>query len=200
MLANKISLNCSKLNLFSFTNQDTRFKTSILRLNLMVTKSCLLTTKYLGIYLDSTLSGKYHCEILSKKLNHANGMLCKVRHCVPKEELKSIYYAIFSSHMMYGCQVWGQGGAHFEKIIKLQNRALRIINFEDYHVNASPLYAREGILKLIDVIKLQNCLFVHDYLNNALPLCFDDYYFKLNYLYFNDQTLKLKPWLPFLSF
>ena len=23
--------------------------------------------KYLGIYLDSTLSGKYHCEMLSKK-------------------------------------------------------------------------------------------------------------------------------------
>ena len=104
------------------------------------------------------------------------------------EELKSIYYAIFSSHMMYGCQVWGQGGAHFGKIIKPQNRALRIINFEDYHVNASPLYAREGILKLIDVIKLQNCLFVYDYLNNALPLCFDDYYFKLNYLYFNVRT------------
>ena len=35
-------------------------------------------------------------------------MLSKVRHYVPKEELKSIYHAIFSSHMTYGCQIWGQ--------------------------------------------------------------------------------------------
>ena len=116
------------------------------------------------------------------------GCLARLDIMFQKKSLNQSIYAIFSSHMMYGCQVWGQGGVHFEKIIKLQNRALRIINFEDYHVNASPLYAREGILKLIDVIKLQNCLFVHDYLNNAIPLCFDDYYFKLNYLYFNVQT------------
>ena len=41
---------------------------------------------------------------------------------VPKEELKSIYYAIFSSHMIYGCQIWGQSrGSHFENISKLQD-------------------------------------------------------------------------------
>ena len=59
--------------------------------------------KYLGVYLNSTLSGKYHCEILTNKLKRSDGMLSKIRHYVPKEELKSIYYAIFSSHM-YG--IW----------------------------------------------------------------------------------------------
>ena len=116
-------------------------------------------------------------------------MLSKVRHYVPKKELKSIYYAIFSSHMIYGCQIWGQShNAHVEKIHKLQNRALRIINFERFQADSSPLYINNGILKLNDFIRLQNCLFVHDYLNNLLPKCFDDYYFKLNYLYFNVQT------------
>ena len=47
--------------------------------------------KYLGIYLDSTLSGKHHCDILSTKLKRANGMLSKIRHYVPHEELQSIY-------------------------------------------------------------------------------------------------------------
>ena len=41
------------------------------------------------------------------KLNRANGMLSKIRHYVPKTELKSIYYAIFASHLRYGCQIWG---------------------------------------------------------------------------------------------
>ena len=116
-------------------------------------------------------------------------MLSKIRHYVPYHELKSIYHAIFSSHMIYGCQIWSQGrGAHIDKIQKLQNRAMRIIRFEDFHASANPLYVEQGILKLNDFVRLQNCLFVHDYLNDSLPTCFDNYYFKLNYLYFNVQT------------
>ena len=116
-------------------------------------------------------------------------MLSKVRHYVSKEELKSIYYAIFSSHMVCGCQIWGQGRSiHIENISKLQNRALRIINFKDYNANPQPLYKENNILKIQDLIRQQNCLFVHDYLNNSLPDCFDGQYFKLNHLYFNAHT------------
>ena len=96
--------------------------------------------KYLGIYLDSTLSGHSHCEILTKKLKRANGMLSKIRHYVPTSELRSIYYAIFSSHMTYGSQVWGQAiTTHTEKIFKLQNRALRIIDFPDFRADVDPI-------------------------------------------------------------
>ena len=44
--------------------------------------------------------------------------------------------------MVYGCQIWGQGrGSNIENIYKLQNRALRIINFEDFNANPkSTLY------------------------------------------------------------
>ena len=145
--------------------------------------------KYLGVYLDSTLSGDQHCKILSNKLKRANGMLSKVRHYVNAGELKAIYHAIFSSHMIYGCQIWGQGkGTHIDKIYKLQDRALRIINFKDFRADPSPLYIQQNVVKLHDYIRLQNCLFVHSYLNDSLPDCFDDYYFKLNSLYFNVQT------------
>ena len=116
-------------------------------------------------------------------------MLSKVRHYVSKEELKSIYHAIFSSHMVYGCQIWGQNrNFYVEKIYKLQNKALRIINFSNFHADVNPLYINNSTLKLQDYTKLQNCLFVHDYLNGKLPHCFKDYYFKLNYIYFNVKT------------
>ena len=106
-------------------------------------------------------------------------MLSKIRHYVPPTELKSIYYAIFSSHMMYGAQVWGQSiTTHTEKIFKLQNRAMRIINFSDFRAEADPLYKDNKILKLDDYIKMQNCLFVHDFLHKNLPECFDDYFQK----------------------
>ena len=85
--------------------------------------------------------------------------------------------------MVYGCQIWGQSrSSHVEKIFKLQNQALQIRNFEDFYANPNPLYMNNKLLKLQDFIRLQNCLFAHDYLNNVLPASFDDYYFKLNYL------------------
>ena len=60
--------------------------------------------KYLGIY----LCGKKHCEELLQKLNRANGMLPKSKHYVSPKILKEIYFTIFSSHLTYGSQIWGQ--------------------------------------------------------------------------------------------
>ena len=95
----------------------------------------------------------------------------------------------FSSHLTCGCQIWGQSSTlHVNKIIKLQNRVLRIINFHAYDANPDALYRRNKILKLEDFIKLQSCLLVHDYMNNTLPSCFQDYYSKQNCMNYNVQT------------
>jgi hypothetical protein len=127
-------------------------------------------------------------------------MLSKIRHYVPKQELQSIYHAIFSSHMSYGCQIWGQGDKeNLDKIVKLQNRALRTINFQGPRTETLPLYASNEILKLEDLIKLNNCLFIHDYLHDNLPTCFEDYYVTLNSLYF-ERTKNAKLGCLFVPF
>ena len=63
------------------------------------------SVKYLGIYLDEHLNGSAHVNILLPKLGRANGMLSKIRHYTSAEHMKSIYHAIFASHMTYGCQI-----------------------------------------------------------------------------------------------
>ena len=65
LLANKISLNCSKTELIFFhapcgSVPDIKIKI------------------YPDIYLDATLSGKHHCDISVKKLKIAIGLLSKV--------------------------------------------------------------------------------------------------------------------------
>ena len=60
-----------------------------------------------------------HCAVgdptllcwLRKKLNQAIGSLSKVRHFISQHLLKTIFYSLFSSHLIYGCQVWGQNQA-----------------------------------------------------------------------------------------
>ena len=48
--------------------------------------------------------------------------------------------------------------AHLIKISKLQDRALIIINFEDFNDNPSTLYKNEKIIKIQDLIKIEKYL------------------------------------------
>ena len=189
LLANKISLNCSKTELIIFQSDRSQ---ETFEFNIKINGHKILPSdsiKYLGVYLDKNLSGKHHCKVLLGKLNRANGMLSKVRHYVPSAELKSIYSAIFSSHLTYNCQVWGQGNnPYLRKIEKAQNKAVRIIQFKEYNSPSKPLYISSGILKFNDQIKLENCLFVYDFLKNNLPDCFEDFFHKLSSVYVHHET------------
>ena len=64
--------------------------------------------KYLGILIDEHLNWHAHQTALSTKLSRAIGMLYKIGHFVDHATLRMIYFGIFSSILMYGCQIWGQ--------------------------------------------------------------------------------------------
>ena len=77
--------------------------------------------------------------------------------------------------MMYGSQVWGQiQNKYVNRIIKLQDRAIRVINFASYFASRNQLYKKSRILKLSDNIQLSNDLLVHASYNHALPMAFKD--------------------------
>ena len=52
----------------------------------------------------------------------------------------TIYLAIFDPHLRYARQVWGQNKHAVENIEKIQNKALRIVNFKGPRAEASKLY------------------------------------------------------------
>ena len=98
----------------------------------------------------------------------------KIRHYVQKKELKSIYYALFSSHLTYGNQIWAQHkNVNTKKIFKLQNKALRITEFADFRSETNLIYKNNKILKLGDQV-------VFDFLNGKLHQCFDSYFTRVN--------------------
>ena len=73
--------------------------------------------------------------------------------------------------MTYGAPVWGQvQNKHIKRITKIQNKALRIINFADYNAPTTNLYFKSEIPKLSDHITTQNFLLAHDFINNNLPM------------------------------
>ena len=63
--------------------------------------------KFLGVLLDCNLSWKYNINELSKKLSRTVGIFHKIRHFVPCDILKTLYYSLFYSFVSYGIAVWG---------------------------------------------------------------------------------------------
>ena len=102
----------------------------------------------------------------------AVGMLSKIRHYVNKETLSMIYHGIFSSLLHYGSQIWGQSEKVISKMQKLQNKALRIMNFESPRASSNPLFNKSAILKFGDQIKLSNFLFTLMIISSAIFLLF----------------------------
>ena len=55
------------------------------------------------------------------------------------------------------------------RIIRLQDRAIRVINFAHNYESRNPLYTKSKILKFADNIKLLNFLYVYDSIKGNLP-------------------------------
>ena len=168
--ANKISLNASKTEMLIFRNPKKKLNYNLkIKLNGKRLYSSKFV-KYLGILIDPHLNWSHHTESLAPKLSRSIGMLSKVRHYVNKQVLRNIYFGIFSSILNYGAQIWGQNhNKHIARIMKLQDRAIRVINFSGYREPTSKLYKSSNILKFKDNITLNNYIYVHDSMKGRLP-------------------------------
>ena len=148
-------------------------------MNFRVSEQKINTTtsvKYLGVYLNDSLTWETHFKNLIPKLNKAIGLLSKVRHYTPKFLLKVMYYSLFN----YASQIWGQIKTKlFQEVVKLQNKAIRIINFLPFNSsNIKKTYNDLKIVKLRDFISLQNSLFVKDCFEKEIPNPFINYFKK----------------------
>ena len=68
------------------------------------------------------MNWKNHINDNAVKLNRANALLFKIRNFVNITILKTIYFAIFDSHINYANLVWTQSANAMSRILKLQKR------------------------------------------------------------------------------
>ena len=67
---------------------------------------------------------------MSIKLNRANALLLKMRKYVSLKILRYIYFASFDSYLSYCCPAWAQNHGTIQRIVVLQKKAVKIINFQ----------------------------------------------------------------------
>ena len=146
--ADKISLNLSKTEIVIFKSHSEQ---TTKHLNFRLSGQKIISknhTKYLGIIIDEHLTFKEYMTQLRQKLNRTNGLLAKLRHQVSSSLLKTIYFALFDSHLCYASQVWGQRSNNVVDMIKrTQNKAIQLISFKDRAELSNLPYANHKILK-----------------------------------------------------
>ena len=182
--ANRLSLNPNKTKYIVFKagnrtcdNKDLNViinDTTLQQVGSMFTNK---TTKFLGIYVDESLSWKYQLKHINNKISRSLYGIKQVKHFLPYTSLKTLYSALIHPYLSYGILAWGNANASvLHKTIILQKRAIRTIHNSWYKSHTEPLFKRSQILKLNDLHEFQIALFMHDFVNKKLPRSFDGVY------------------------
>ena len=86
------------------------------------------STKYLGITIDNNLCWLPHIETLHKKLKSVCGMIKRMITNIPSEHYKSLYYALFESHLSYCITVFGNANKNTtDRLFTTQKHCIRIL-------------------------------------------------------------------------
>ena len=116
-----------------------------------------MTLKLTSNKIDQNLNWKDHINDIAVKLNRAKILLFKIRNFVNIIILKSIYFAIFASHINYANLVWAQNSNVMCRILTLQKKAMRIITFQSRNCHSGPLFFKLKLLKFNDKVHLEKC-------------------------------------------
>ena len=89
--------------------------------------------------------------------------MTKVKKLVSKVTIINMYYSFIYSYLTYGSILWVNNYySPIYDVVKLQNKAVRVIKDVPVMDNTTPHYVNLGILKFPDIAKLHTCLLYFD--------------------------------------
>jgi hypothetical protein len=131
--------------------------------------------KFLGVYLDPKLNFKYHVSQIANKISRSLYVIQAAKNLLTKKALKTLYYSLIHSHLVYAIHVWSSAPTStLNCLVKLQKKAIRIINHAPYNCHTKPLFKQCEILPLMYLVKFFKILFMYDYTQKLLPKSFEN--------------------------
>jgi len=107
------------------------------------------SVKYLGVYIDCDLIWHDYVDYICGKICKNINVMVKLKHYVSKATLWGINY-----------------NAPLSQIVKLQNKAVRVINDVPLMESITPHYTSFSLLKFPDIVKLNTCKLFYDYFHH----------------------------------
>ena len=91
--------------------------------------------------------------------------MTKVKKLVSKVTIINMYFSFIYPYLTYGSILWCNNYySPIYDVVKLQNKAIRVINDVPIMENIAPHYVNLGILKFPDIVKLHTCFLYFDLL------------------------------------
>jgi hypothetical protein len=180
-VTNKLTLNVSKTKYILFKNKDEHVHAGKLYAGKdeieRVGERCKERyVRFLGIYIDENLTFEGHINKLKSKLNSGIYAISTCNKIVPIRIRKSIYRSLFESHLRFGSIIYGAADPKLlEPISILQRKAVRAVARATYNAHTDPLFREFNFLKFLDIVHLDQTLFVNNYSNNKLPASFTNF-------------------------
>ena len=124
--------------------------------------------KYLEILFDSELKWTLHIEsIYKKKIIKCCSIFYKLRDKLPIRMPKDIYYAFVHPHILYGIEIYVNTKiSYLDKLIKLNNKLLRILQHKPITTPVLELYKSYDILPIPLLHKQQLLLFAYKFIHH----------------------------------
>ncbi len=162
---NQLSLNALKSKYMIFHKPQKKVEMLHLKINDTDIER-VSTFDFLGLTLSENLNWKHHIDKIANKISRSIGILNKQKHFIPIESKLHIYSSLILSHINLGILAWGY---KCERIIKLQKKAVRIISLSKYNAHTEPLFKQLKLLKVKDILKVQELKFYFKYKQGLLP-------------------------------
>ena len=170
---NKLSLNIDKTHfmLFKTRNKSIELKGDLIINGVKISR--VEKTKFLGVYIDSSLLWRDHIHYIEGKVARSIGAIIKARKVFNQDTLRTLYYTFLYPYFNYCIEVWGNTySTYMDPLIKLQNRALRIITGSSRRVHLAPLYRKLNLLELPNIYMYAVQLFMYKRHHDKLPCIF----------------------------
>ena len=102
--ANLLSLNISKTSYIVFSKGLVSSQTELFIQTVQIER--VLETKFLGVIISHKLSWKSHITGVCSKMAKNTGIIAKVRHLLPRSQVRLLYLTLVQPYMNYCCIVW----------------------------------------------------------------------------------------------
>lgn len=117
------------------------------------------STTFLGFIMDKGLTWADQIEKVCGKLGGACFALNRLARFLPREVVRSCYYATVHSIIQYGAELWGRA-ADWERVFRMQKRAIRAIVKVSRRTSARPFFEELGIMTLPCIVVFQVAVYV----------------------------------------
>ena len=135
---------------------------------------------FLGLTINEFMNWSSHSAKIANRISRTLGIMNRLKRYLPFSAMKLMYDSLILSHLQFGITCWG---FEWNRIFKLQKRALRIMTNSKYNAHTEPLFKELEMLKVKNIFDVQCMKLWYKFVNKSLPEYFSTMFTFNNELY-----------------